>query len=559
MMDYFPLPKPRPTQAGALERIHQALVVEDKRVFLLDAPTGVGKSAIGVAAASYYKTAFITSPQNALVDQYQKDYHALHVVKGKANYRCRNFPFTLYREKLGFLADDDRDCQTAGDLAEDRHKEVCADYVPARNAFWRGPLSATNVDFLFWAPCPESLGDGIPHRRLLVIDECHGLEKKLIELGTLKVTPGHCAEVGFDFRQFPRVPNQQGKVELALRAFQDRIVKTPFDSKKKARIYSNKSTAINVALESGDWFYWTGEKGEFVVCPMKAHVAAAKLFAKADKLLFMSATVGNPGQFLSGLGIAETDATNLAVDSPFPLENRMLSFQPAVYMTHKTYPQALPKMQKVCRQVIDHYPKDKGLVLCTGYKLQLDLAQGLQALGSRILVHTVDNRDEVIARHCNSSEPTVLLGVAMNEGIDLKDERARFLIFPKVPFPSLGDPYTKERKRRDERWYAGQTALAIVQGAGRVVRSETDHAELYMLDGCFERFINDYEALFPPWFLDAIEFGQTKTLRRHRVPRTLVKMMLGKSSRRGKPTRPGKWVVWMDRGRLRLSPPWRVP
>jgi len=44
-------------------------------------------------------------------------------------------------------------------------------------------------------------------------------------------------------------------------------------------------------------------------------------------------------------------------------------------------------------------------------------------------------RKEVISRHCENAEPTVLLGVAMFEGLDLKDERARFLIFPKVPYP----------------------------------------------------------------------------------------------------------------------------
>jgi len=223
------------------------------------------------------------------------------------------------------------------------------------------------------------------------------------------------------------------------------------------------------------------------------------------------------------------------------------------YMTHKTYAQALPKMQKVCRQVIRHYPKEKGLVLCQGYPMQLDLARGFAEFGARILVHTKHNREEVIARHCESAEPTVLLGVAMFEGLDLKDERARFLIFPKVPYPNLGDPYVAERKRRDEQWYARQVALAIVQGAGRVVRSETDHAEIYMLDSCFLRFINQYEALFPPWFLDAIEFGQTKTKRPHSVARTAVQMLRRRATGRG------KWRVWMDRGRLRLSPPWRVP
>lgn len=557
MLKRFPLPKPRAQQVGCLERIHQALIVEDRRVFVLDAPTGVGKSAIGVAAASYCGSAFITSPQNALVEQYQGDYTQLHAVIGKANYECRNFPFPRFKQ-AEFMAKQLRDCQTAEDSDEDRHKDVCCDYRPAMRDFWRGSLSVTNVDFLFWAQCPENLEGGRPHRRLLVIDECHGLEKKLIELGTFEVTQTHCTVVGFDMRRFPRLPNQQSKVETALREYQDRVAATQFKTKKQARTYRRESEKIDVALNSGDWFYWTGAKGEFVICPMKAHVAAAQLFNHADKILFMSATVGNAEQFLGDLGIAEKDAACLYVDSPFAPENRMLSYYPIASVSQKTYATTLPHMQEACREVLRNYhPKEKGLVLCTSYPKQLDLARGLAEFGSRILIHTADNREEVIARHCKSSEPTVLLGVAMAEGLDLFDERARFLVWPKVPFMSLGDPYVKERKRRDERWYARQTAVAITQGCGRVVRSDIDHAAIYMLDAQWGSFVDRNEALFPPWFLDAVEHGPTKTRRPHRVPRrTTVKMMLREGTR---PTRSRKWVTWVGTdGRMRLSPPGRA-
>ncbi len=555
MLECFPLPEARREQIGCLKRIHQALIVEDRRVFVLDAPTGVGKSAIGVAAATYCGSAFITSPQNALVKQYENDYRRLSTVIGKANYECRNFNF---HGRPVFM--DERDCQTAEDWNEDLHKKVCRDYIPARNEFWRGPLSATNVDFLFWAHCPENLADnsadnsaedlGRPRRRLLVVDECHGLEKKLIDLGTIKITPAHCARVGYDMLRFPRLPNQQSKAEAALREYQAQIAHTQFDTPKQARTYKMESDQIDVALESGDWYYWTLDVNGFAVCPMNASVAAAKLFARADKLLFMSATTGRADAFLSGLGIPETEAVCLSVESPFPVKNRILSYRPAAYMTKKNYTQSLPQMQHACREIIRHYPNDKGLVLCQSYPMQLDLARGFKEFGARILTHTKDDREELIAQHCESAEPTVLLGVAMFEGIDLKDARARFLIFPKMPYPNLGDPYVAERKRRDEQWYAQQVALAIVQGAGRVVRSDTDYADIYMLDSCFLRFINTNESLFPPWFLDAIEICDER--RPHSVSRGLTVKMIRRRSSRAR----GKWVLWTDPrdGRERLSP-----
>jgi ATP-dependent DNA helicase DinG len=113
----------------------------------------------------------------------------------------------------------------------------------------------------------------------------------------------------------------------------------------------------------------------------------------------------------------------------------------------------------------------------------------------------------------------VLLGVAMTEGLDLKEDLARSLVIPKVPYPPLGDPYIRLRTERDARWYARQTALAIVQGAGRVVRSEEDFADIYVFDSCFWGFLKEHEALFPPWFLNAIEFRGEK--RPHGVRRAV--------------------------------------
>jgi Rad3-related DNA helicase len=157
------------------------------------------------------------------------------------------------------------------------------------------------------------------------------------------------------------------------------------------------------------------------------------------------------------------------------------------------------------------------LILCASYQLQQDLARGLQRFANRLILHTPANREDAIKRHCECPEPTVLLGVSMAEGLDLKDDLARFLIIPKVPYPSLSDPYIKVRLDRDERWYARRTALAIVQGAGRVVRSDDDFADTYIFDSCFQSFLQKHEDLFPPWFLDAIEVKGKK--RPHGVKR----------------------------------------
>lgn len=94
----------------------------------------------------------------------------------------------------------------------------------------------------------------------------------------------------------------------------------------------------------------------------------------------------------------------------------------------------------------------------------------------------------------------VLLSVAMCEGLDLPDDDARFCIIAKVPWPDLGDPYVKERMRRDPDWYANQAALAVVQSSGRVVRHATDYGETYIFDKSFARLVQGGN--LPDWWLE---------------------------------------------------------
>ena len=88
----------------------------------------------------------------------------------------------------------------------------------------------------------------------------------------------------------------------------------------------------------------------------------------------------------------------------------------------------------------------------------------------------------------------------MTEGLDLRDDEARFCIFAKIPWPDLSDPYVAERKKRSQQWYENVTALSVIQGSGRVVRSITDHADTFIFDSSFERLLPH----FPGWWKNAI-------------------------------------------------------
>jgi Rad3-related DNA helicase len=103
------------------------------------------------------------------------------------------------------------------------------------------------------------------------------------------------------------------------------------------------------------------------------------------------------------------------------------------------------------------------------------------------------------------AQPTVLLSPSLREGVDLPDDFLRFQIITKVPYPDLGDPWTAARQARDPRWYALETAKALVQTYGRSCRHAGDHGVTYVLDAHFARFLQRYCPLLPAWFREAAE------------------------------------------------------
>jgi len=78
----------------------------------------------------------------------------------------------------------------------------------------------------------------------------------------------------------------------------------------------------------------------------------------------------------------------------------------------------------------------------------------------------------------------------------------------KVPYLSLGDKWIDEKRKRDEQWYRWQTALKLVQGYGRSIRSKDDWATTYILDGAFGYFVSKNRNILPDWFLQAIDKGR---------------------------------------------------
>src|SRR5256885_16606842 len=140
-----------------------------------------------------------------------------------------------------------------------------------------------------------------------------------------------------------------------------------------------------------------------------------------------------------------------------------------------------------------------------GRRLVHDLAARAPRESRRLLwIDSAGGKQPALEHHRASPLPTVLVSPSLREGVDLPDDFLRFQVMTKVPYPDLGDPWTAARRARDPRWYALETAKALVQAYGRSCRHADDYGVTYILDGQFERFLAHYRALLPPRFLHAV-------------------------------------------------------
>ena len=125
-----------------------------------------------------------------------------------------------------------------------------------------------------------------------------------------------------------------------------------------------------------------------------------------------------------------------------------------------------------------------------------DHARGhLAPLGINLLAQG-DGSSVALVEHMKSEPTACLLGLrSFWEGVDIPGEALRLLVIEKIPFDSLGDPVVSARMELIELHgkdpFAGyvvpRATIAFAQGAGRLIRTETDLGVTVMLDNRMRR------------------------------------------------------------------------
>jgi Rad3-related DNA helicase len=492
---------------------------------MVEAPPGVGKSHIAMALAKWSGEAYLLTSQKLLQDQYERDFGGdIQVVKGRDNYLCERYPDRRVPTSLGM-------CRRPGG------PQCQCPYVRAKGAARAGPVFCTNT--AYFTTLRHWLGEALPRRRLLVIDEAHNLESQLV--GALSVTfspdqmqewfggPLPRLESADEYRPLLRAQVERLGAQLTTVARRLDALRPPGADTAWFNLPPSREELSLVAerdrLETGlaglsyfvdasdaEWAvrYPTSPASSFELLPLNvAAQAPALLWDAADIIVLSSAYLGPPAAMAEHLGLDAEQIRVFAVDSPFPLDQRPLIYRPIGRLSRATVRTLEPLVFEDVIRILRRHPSDKGLIhtssYATAHRLAQTLAEAAPEQFARLIVVEGGERARALDVHRALHRPTVLVSPSLREGVDLPDDFLRFQIITKMPYPDLGDPWTAARRQRDPRWYMLETAKALVQAYGRSCRHAADHGVTYMLDAQFERFVALDRVLLPEWFLEAAD------------------------------------------------------
>jgi ATP-dependent DNA helicase DinG len=256
---------------------------------------------------------------------------------------------------------------------------------------------------------------------------------------------------------------------------------------------------------------WQGQTGNEMVRWVEALTYSVRLNAtplsvaenftrqrESDHLrtwIFASATLSvkkDFSLFTEQLGLS--DATTASWDSPFDYANQGLLYVPdgLPEPSNRAFGNAmLAKIWPVLQA-----SNGRAFLLCTTlaavkrYAAWLDEQIKAHDLPWTLLVQGTASRTEILNQYRAASHPVLVGSQSFWEGVDVRGEALSVVIIDKLPFAPPDDPVLAARlKAIEERGENGfmayqvpQAVISLKQGAGRLIRSETDKGVLMICD-----------------------------------------------------------------------------
>ena len=253
--------------------------------------------------------------------------------------------------------------------------------------------------------------------------------------------------------------------------------------------------------ESTDHVYWAEQRGRGVflrASPIDvAKELRGRLYRGVDTVVFTSATLAAEGRFdyfarRMGLyddeGVPVAEVRTLAVPSPFDFEQQAALYLP----THLPDPAVPGFIEAAAEEILQlcELSGGRAFVLFTSLR-NMERAHELTKSRLPYQVLKQGERPKQQLLEAFREMPSVLFAShSFWEGVDVPGEALSLLIIDRLPFASPGDPLVaariKQLSARGEEafdvYQLPQATLALRQGFGRLIRTQSDRGAVALLD-----------------------------------------------------------------------------
>jgi len=545
----------RKGQKEAIIEIIKTYFDKSKNVVIIDAPVGSGKSLIAMATAWILNEnnhkGYILASDISLQEQYEKDFNRFNLhwgsIKGIDNYICID---NMEKNSLGT-------CRIRNKPPRSMSCYDSCPYFVVRDLASESPTALLN--YAYWLIMQNYVNKTLekplfPPRDFTVCDEGHKIldiiqnhyspkfdpkttEKleKLTEFFAVFKVRDHFS----DYRAIKRcieklfqTENQNDLHEILLEIEESFEEYLSSIERLKTKVnddypHSDPPKEWREALRLSDWLKDlhckvedfneiidktstrnivknpTGENELTFNCLQESYMMHKYFHQWTGFTVLMSATFADPSKYLRS--IALKDAKYIKMDSSFDFTNSPIYFYNQRRMTYNQIDANLPWLFDKVNEILDNHHDESGIIHTASYDLALKIFTGLSHKNKRrILVYNGTEEKRQVLEMLKQNKNKIIMGPSLLEGLDLKDDWSRFQIFAKVPYLSLSDKFVATKLKIDPDWYRWKAIINVLQGTGRSVRSETDWAVTYILDGALADLIHNNRKAFPPEFMKRI-------------------------------------------------------
>ncbi|WP_298501351.1 helicase C-terminal domain-containing protein [uncultured Methanobrevibacter sp.] len=534
-MVYWSLPKytPRTSQVKLINRINWA-IGEGYKNIILEAGTGIGKSAIATTLANMYEDSYILTMTKQLQEQYLDDFGDMLVeIKGRGNYKCN------YKGNCDFCIKAEYNLRRCSD---------CDFQIALRNAKDAENV-ITNYDFLYYAGVASPILDP---RQLLILDEAHNLERKMLMLSSAELNREYIStKFGIDIFEplmhaTKSMKNLKGNSDYWIQLCKDltkeckkRIKKIEGDANKTVQVsldefesdpskYSNYDyvekqnleqdikafTTISLGLSENELIIDLPDRKSILNNDMDINAEfkpysvmddTQKLLAMGDICIFLTGTLGSKDKFCEWNNINPEETYYIYEKSPFDVTKRPI--YPDFVGRMSGFRRGVPNWKnkraiKKIKEILEKHSDEKGVIHTSSNEQAFWLIENLK--GYPLTFVGGENRNQILKDFSKSKKREILIGASIKDGVDFKGDLCRFQIVFKIPYPQLNEQ-VKYRRDLDPKWFFYQTVMALMQAYGRGIRDVDDWCVMYIIDSSFKQLFDYNRGFFNEYFIEAVQ------------------------------------------------------